>query len=91
MADDFSWLLKMNELASRHGDGLKPELAKMLGARAEAQLQGAVPLPVRAASSGPAHQFATKEELDRAGIPVLRRTEQRQNRKFGEDPIELKK
>lgn len=72
MAKDFTWLLAMHETASRFGDGLKPELETLLRQSSRTEEQGAVPLSSDLVSAGPKHQFATKEQLDRDGIPVLK-------------------
>ncbi|MGR3491569.1 MAG: hypothetical protein ACU0DW_05875 [Shimia sp.] len=68
MSNDFHWLLKMNNLARRYGDGLKPELAALLLAETP---PGTTPLPARMKSAGPAEQASSVEERRAAEIVEL--------------------
>ncbi|MEM8693358.1 MAG: hypothetical protein AAGG57_15915 [Pseudomonadota bacterium] len=72
MTQDLTWLLTLDRFAKRFGDGLKPELEKLLREREEQVQMGAIPIPVVEVSSGPKHQFATPQQLKESGIPVLR-------------------
>ena len=71
MADDISRLLAMHDQASAFGDGLKPELLRLLRHTASQSAMGAIPLRMRAKSAGPAEQRATEEQLSSAGIAIL--------------------
>lgn len=75
MTDDVRRLLCLHEMAASHGTGLKPELAALLRAEAAAEAQavarGAIPLGAARHSAGPTHQYATKAQLDAAGVTVL--------------------
>ncbi|MEO0958187.1 MAG: hypothetical protein AAFY66_06955 [Pseudomonadota bacterium] len=71
MADQLHSLLTLHTLAAPYGGGLKPELVALLSERDRAASDGAVPLPVRQASAGPAFQRATDEELAAAGVPRI--------------------
>ncbi|MEM1079352.1 MAG: hypothetical protein AAGI09_12560 [Pseudomonadota bacterium] len=71
MANDFQWLLAMHETASRFGDGLKPELEALLRSDLAAHGAEVTPLPRPQISSGPAHQPASADRLEEAGIPSI--------------------
>ena len=71
MANDVTWMLAMNETARAFGDGLKPELEKLLLRQVRQAAHGAVPIDAVDVSAGPKHQFATPEQLTAAGIPTL--------------------
>ncbi|MEO0679420.1 MAG: hypothetical protein AAF192_03290 [Pseudomonadota bacterium] len=68
---DLKKLLALDRIASRSGVALKPELAEAIRETLTPPPPGVIPLPVRAASSGPARQTATPEHLDALGIPRL--------------------
>jgi len=71
MARDFDWLLAMNAVAERYGDGLKPELRALLTAADEHQGAGVMQLPIQPRSVGPAEQPATAAQLRAEGIVSL--------------------
>lgn len=56
MSGDLQRLLTLHDIAARDGCGLLPELEALLRAETDAMLNGAIPLPVRTHSAGPAHQ-----------------------------------
>ncbi|MGR3467792.1 MAG: hypothetical protein ACU0CI_07910 [Shimia sp.] len=68
MSNDFHWLLKMNSLARRFGDGLKPELEALL--RADPPT-GTTALPQPLKSAGPGYQTSTPQQRRDAGIVDL--------------------
>ncbi|MCT4557127.1 MAG: hypothetical protein N4A61_03600 [Pelagimonas sp.] len=61
----------LSDLEHKQGSGLKPELKALLMKSAFIGSRGAIPLPVQPVAIIPRHQFATKAELDAAGIPIL--------------------
>lgn len=56
MADQLSGFWALHALARARGDGLKPELAALMGASHRAARAGAVPLQTQLRASGPAAQ-----------------------------------
>lgn len=71
MQDFLSGLVSLHKIASRNGDGLIPELLELAQRNEELVRQGAVPLGVHAASSGPDPQVPTRQSLEEAGISIL--------------------
>ncbi|MEM1312913.1 MAG: hypothetical protein AAGI51_00045 [Pseudomonadota bacterium] len=71
MIPEFAGLLLLNERASPFGVSLQPALAQALAERMSPPSANVVPLPTRAASSGPERQSATPQELERHGIVRL--------------------
>ncbi|MEM6677817.1 MAG: hypothetical protein AAF675_08095 [Pseudomonadota bacterium] len=82
MADQLHHLLSLHALAAPYGDGLKPELLALLTERERLAARGAVPLPTRQVSAGPAQQHATDEELAAAGVPRIGRRLERRAEQF---------
>lgn len=63
MANDFTWLLATHRVASQYGDGLRPEIVKLLN-DLNVDLSGKiVALNTWSRSSGPAEQIATPAAL----------------------------
>jgi hypothetical protein len=72
MTEILSGFSALHRLASQFGDGLKPELAELLDRDAQLAQRDVHSLAAPQKSAGPKHQFATNDELEEAGIPVLR-------------------
>ncbi|MEM8789065.1 MAG: hypothetical protein AAGE76_12465 [Pseudomonadota bacterium] len=70
---DMDWLLQVNRLARRFGDGLKPELEALLARDARHRAAGVVPLPVTPRSSGPVSQTPPGDD---PGVVPFPRAEQ---------------
>lgn len=71
MAGGFDWMLNLNGLATKPGDGLNPRLLELLRAR-QTPLPSDVPtLPTTYASSGLANQTYSQDDLKAAGIPRI--------------------
>jgi len=64
-------LLALDALASRDGVALKPEIADAIRALVAPPPLGAVALPVRTASAGPARQHVDPDRLAALNIPTL--------------------
>lgn len=71
MKDIFSGLAALHTLATRYGDGLKPELLDLAQRSEHMVHQGVVPLEVKAVSSGPSHQTASQTSLNASNISSL--------------------
>ncbi|MEM6745036.1 MAG: hypothetical protein AAF676_15085 [Pseudomonadota bacterium] len=71
MIPELARLLVLNDQASPFGVRLNPALAEAIRDRLGPMNAAAVPIPVRAASSGPVRQSATPEALARSGIVSL--------------------
>ncbi|MEM6547290.1 MAG: hypothetical protein AAF713_06045 [Pseudomonadota bacterium] len=78
MADFLQRLLALHSVAARYGSGLKPELAALLREREEQARLGAIPIPVRPVSAGPASQCFDDDDLSAAGVVVLADARQRE-------------
>ncbi|GAB5377940.1 MAG: hypothetical protein AcusKO_44020 [Acuticoccus sp.] len=61
----------LHQLASRLGDGLRPELARLMERDAELAALGVVRLAPAGQRAAPVRQQATAEELRAAGVAVL--------------------
>ncbi|MEM6890312.1 MAG: hypothetical protein AAF636_19580 [Pseudomonadota bacterium] len=85
MDSNFQMLLRLHKVAQQFGDGLKPELARLLTPAWDAYGHRVVPLDPNVVSSGPVHQAASAEDLDSAGIPQLDNYRDKQSAKDGTD------
>ncbi|MEM6662585.1 MAG: hypothetical protein AAF666_10460 [Pseudomonadota bacterium] len=71
MAGGLDWLLKLDSIADRPGDGLHPKLAELLRDRRETASPDVIQLPAAYASSGLEVQTYNSDDLEAAGIPVI--------------------
>lgn len=71
MAGGLDWLLNLDSIAARPGDGLNPKLAELLKARRQTLPEDVAVLPTSYASSGLANQTYSRTDLTAAGIPVI--------------------
>lgn len=71
MNKDIFPFFALHQLASRFGDGLHPELARLLERDAALAAMGVVRLAPAGQRAAPVHQHATAEELRAAGVAVL--------------------
>ncbi|MEM9062533.1 MAG: hypothetical protein AAGD13_18885 [Pseudomonadota bacterium] len=71
MAGGLDWLLRLDSIAARPGDGLNPKLAELLRARQVPTSPDVVQLQTSFASSGLGHQTYAEEDLTAAGIPMI--------------------
>ncbi|MEM1300581.1 MAG: hypothetical protein AAGH68_15010 [Pseudomonadota bacterium] len=77
MAGGLDWLLKLDSMAVKPGDGLNPKLAELLQAeRAQRAAVEASPdvVPINTGfnAAGPVKQSFSTDDLENAGIPLLR-------------------
>lgn len=66
-------LMRLHELASRSGEGLRPEFAELLDREMDQARQGVIRLQMPITRTLPGRQLVSAEELQALGIPVLGR------------------
>ncbi|MEM9222409.1 MAG: hypothetical protein AAGB11_08405 [Pseudomonadota bacterium] len=71
MTDETSRFFALHQLAARSGEGLRPEFEALLRRHAGEPVDGVVRFDPPTRSAGPAHQMATKEQLEDPDITVL--------------------
>ncbi|MEM6371234.1 MAG: hypothetical protein AAF727_00415 [Pseudomonadota bacterium] len=71
MPCDLTGLFRLHELAMKFGDGLKPDLLRVMTHPMDAYAHRVIPFHPPMASSGPAHQYVGDEALAQAGITRL--------------------
>ena len=85
MDQEFRRLLSLHELASKHGQGLKPELYELLKRRQDMESETVRLLETRFASAGTAHHTLSQSELEDRDIPIVGRAETSKETKAGTD------
>ncbi|MEM7058498.1 MAG: hypothetical protein AAF557_12965 [Pseudomonadota bacterium] len=71
MAGGLDWLMKLDSIAVKPGDGLNPKLAELLMAERMAASHDVVRLPGAYASAGLGSQTYSDEDLSAAGIAKI--------------------